>query len=87
MKKKRKTTITIYHLHLKDESLPKQDYYFGSISAIYEKFTTKQIGIQAGSLYNLKLNEVSNPIYENSRCIIRKDILISKHHSKKIVVV
>jgi len=83
MKKDRKTTVTVYHLHIKDESLAKRDYYFGSISAIYEVFTIKQIGIQASSLYNLKLNEKSNPIYENAKCIIKKDILISKSQAKK----
>ena len=83
MKRERKTTITIYHLHFKDESLAKRDYYFGSISAIYEVFTIKQVGIQASSLYNLKLNEKSNPIYENAKCFIRKDVLISKSQSVK----
>ena len=81
MKKERKAII--YHLHFKDESLEKRDFYFGSISAIYEVFTIKQIGIQASSLYNLKLNEESNPIYENSKCLIRKDIVISKSQAKK----
>ena len=83
MKRERKTTVTVYHLHFKDESLPKRDYYFGSISAIYEVFTIKQIGIQASSLYNLKLDEIKNPIYENAKCVIRKDVLISKSQSSK----
>ena len=82
MKGERKTTITVYHLHFKDESLAKRDYYFGSISAIFDVFPKKQIGIQASSLYNLKLNEESNPVYENAKCTIRKDVLISKAQSK-----
>ena len=82
MEKQRKP-ITVYHVHLKDEGLKKQDYYFGSISAIYEVFTIKQIGIQASSLYNLKLDENINPIYENNKCIIRKDNLTSKSQSAK----
>ena len=82
MAAQRKTTITIYHLHFKDESLEKRDYYFGSISAIYEVFPKKVIGIQASSLYNFKLDEMKNPTYENEKCTIRKDVLISKPHSK-----
>jgi hypothetical protein len=73
----RKAT-TVYHVYFYDETLPKQDYYFGSISAIYEVFTRKQIGIQASSLYNFKLDENRNPVYENRICRIRKDVLISK---------
>jgi len=83
MKRERKTNITVYHLHFKDESLQKQDYYFGSISAIYEIFPKKKIGIQASSLYNYKFDENTNPIYENSKCLIRKDVLISKSQSAK----
>jgi hypothetical protein len=74
--------ITVYHLHFFNEEMPKQDYYFGSISAIYEVFDKKQIGIQASSLYNFKLNENDNPVYENKICKIRKDFVISKSQSK-----
>jgi hypothetical protein len=74
--------ITIYHLHFFDEAMQKQDYYFGSISAIYEVFSIKEIGIQASSLYNFKLDEKTNPIYENAKCTIRKDILFSKSQKK-----
>ena len=74
--------ITVYHVHFFDNKMSKQDYYFGSISAIYEIFTIKQIGIQASSLYNYKLDENTNPVYENSKCRIRKDIMISKSQSK-----
>jgi hypothetical protein len=74
--------ITVYHLHFFDEKMQKQDYYFGSISAIYEVFDKKQIGIQASSLYNFKLNENDNPVYENKICRIRKDFVISKSQSK-----
>ena len=82
MEKQRKSA-TIYHVFFKDENMKKQNYYFGSISAIYEVFSIKQIGIQASSLYNLKLNEVENPSYENNKCIIRKDILVTKSQSNK----
>ena len=74
--------ITVYHVHFFDTEMQKQDYYFGSITAIYEIFTIKQIGIQASSLYNFKLDENNNPLYQNTRCSIRKDIVISKAQSK-----
>ena len=77
-----KKAITIYHLHFFDEGMQKQDFYFGSISAIYEVFTIKQIGIQASSLYNFKLDEKTNPLYRNNKCVIRKDLVISKSQSK-----
>jgi hypothetical protein len=75
-------TITVYHVHFFDENIQKRDYYFGSISAIYTTFDVSQIGILASSLYNLKLDENTNPVYENKKCIIRKDIIITKQQSK-----
>ncbi len=83
--KKEKKPITVYHVHFKDEwddKLELKDYYFGSISAIFEHFSDSQIGIKASSLYNLNLDESSNPVYENKKCIVRKSILISKSKSK-----
>ena len=81
----KKKNITIYHLHLFENEYNKdinpKDYYFGSISAIFEHFDKKQIGIQASSIYNFNLDE-NNPVYENKRCRIRKDILRSKMQSK-----
>ncbi len=86
MKEQRKA-VTIYHVHFHDNEfnnhLVKKDYYFGSISAIYQVFDVKQIGILASSLYNLKLDENTNPIYENKKCIIRKDVLNTKSQTKK----
>jgi hypothetical protein len=82
MRAKQKVNITVYHLHFKDEAMTRLDYYFGSISAIYEVFSKQLIGIQASSLYNYNLDEKTNPTYENAKCIIRKDILISKKQTK-----
>ncbi len=81
-----KKPITLYHIHFFDvplnEERSNRDFYFGSISAIYDHFEKEQIGIQASSLYNLKLDEVSNPVYENKRCRIRKSTLITKTQTK-----
>ena len=74
MKKK----LTIYHVHFLSKDEKESDYYFGSISAIFDYFNKEEIGIQASSLYNLNLDEVSNSLYENKKCRIRKSILLTK---------
>lgn len=50
-------------------------YYFGSLSAIYTKFSAKELGIALGTLRNYGLKE-GKP-YKNSLCIIRKGILVT----------
>ena len=82
-----KKTITIYHLHFFDLAIngerKNKDFYFGSISAIYEVFNQRQIGILASSLYNFKLDKDTNPVYKNNKCSIRKDVLITKSQSSE----
>lgn len=82
-----KKPITIYHVHFFEtpinEMINPKDHYFGSISAIFEKFSKDQVGIKASSLYNLNLDVITNPVYENNKCLIRKSILITKSKSKK----
>lgn len=53
-----------------------QHHYFGSLASIFDVFTPQQLGITYGSLRNYGLTE-ENP-YQNSHCIIRKGILITK---------
>jgi len=81
---KEKKPITVYHVHLFDVSddITQSDYYFGSISAIFEHFDKSVVGIQASSLYNYNFDEITNPIYENKKCRIRKSTLITKSKSK-----
>ena len=82
----KKKSITVYHVHFPKNEYNKgmelRDYYFGSISAIYEVFDKSKIGIVASSLYNLNMDEVLNPVYENKRCRIRKSILLTKGKTK-----
>lgn len=59
---------TVIHVQLDDEH-----HYFGSLAAIYEKFTKEEIGISYGSLRNYGLTE-EKP-YFNKCVIIRKGIL------------
>ena len=51
-----------------------QHYYFGSLSAIYTKFSSKDLGIALGTLRNYGLKEEP---YQNSLCTIRKGFLIT----------
>lgn len=79
---KSKRPITIYHVHLFRDDITVQDYYFGSISAIYDLFNKDDVGIVASSLYNLNMDEYKNPVYENKKCRIRKSSLITKNKEK-----
>lgn len=52
-----------------------EHFYFGSLSAVYTRFTSKELGVALGTLRNYTVRE-NNP-YQNSRCIIRKGTLIT----------
>lgn len=90
---KKKKEATVYHLRLRLRDMPyndwfvqseQKDYYFGSIAAIYEQFTAKEIGIQASSLYNYNFNK--HPFYQNDECFIRKGQLITKQQTKTLTL-
>lgn len=69
----------IYHLQLKETS---ENFYFGSRAAIFEVFTTHQLGIAYNTLKKKKLPTEKEP-YENDICIIKLGKLIRKE--KKVV--
>lgn len=52
-----------------------EDYYFGSLSAIYSVFDKEDIGISYGSLRNYGL-DVDHP-YSNSKVVIKEGVLVS----------
>ena len=60
----------VIHLHIDGE-----DYYFGSVSAIYSVFSKEQLGIGYGSLRNYGLS--STKCYSNDKIIIKEGLLIS----------
>ena len=60
----------VIHLHIDGE-----DYYFGSVSAIYSMFTKEQLGISHGSLRNYGLS--STKTYSNDKITIKEGVLIS----------
>ena len=59
-------------IHLQKDG---QHYYFGSLAAIYTKFSKDDIGISYGSLRNFGLN-MDKP-YQNKLVTIRRGILIT----------
>lgn len=69
MKKKENTLI---HVEFKAGG----DHYFGGISAIYEMFSAKTLGVSQSRLYSFDIEE--NKPYQNSTCIIRKGNVVRK---------
>ena len=68
---KEKVERTVIHVELTDGT----HHYFGSIAAIYEKFSREQIGISYNSLRNYGLS--ADKPYKNKFCIVRKGYLIT----------
>ena len=60
----------VIHLHIDGE-----DYYFGSVSAIYSMFTKEQLGITHGSLRNYGLSPAKP--YTNEKVTIKEGALIA----------
>lgn len=67
---------TIIHLRFKESD---KDFYFGSISAIYDTFDSKIIGVAMNTLYNFNL-DVDKP-YTNNIVVIKKGVLQTKEKS------
>lgn len=66
-----KVERTVIHLEICGEH-----HYFGSIANMYEYFTPQQLGISYGALRNYSVS--SEKPYTNSKCTIRKGLLLSK---------
>ena len=60
----------VIHLHKNGE-----DYYFGSLSAIFSVFDKDDIGIGYGSLRNYGISPEHS--YRNGKVIIKEGVLIS----------
>ena len=59
-------------IHLQKDG---EDYYFGSVSAIFTVFTKDDLGISYGSLRNYGLSPEHS--YSNGKIVIKEGILIS----------
>lgn len=60
----------IVHVHLKEPFEGKEDYYFGSLRAIYATIPEVLIGLTYKSLTAKKFAR-----YENKKCVIIVDVL------------
>lgn len=61
----------VYHVHLREPYNGKQDYYFGSLTAIYVNLPEDVLGVKYTSLKAKKFTG-----YENNKCVIKVDQLI-----------
>lgn len=59
----------IYHLQFKEPINNETDYYFGSLSAIYEEFTAENIGCKVERLWNIGVSK--GVVYDNKLCSIK----------------
>lgn len=57
------------------------DYFFGSLSAIYDTFSTEQVGCKVSRLWNLKITPETP--YTGRRCTITKEPLVRKKHKSQ----
>lgn len=69
---------TIYHVSFGDD----ENYYFGSLAAIYDRFTPSEMGVSLARLYDVAITP-EKP-YRNKKCIIRKGFLQRKKTNRKV---
>lgn len=65
----------ILHVELRNSIDGERHYYFGSKAAIFQRFTSEQVGITYYSLKNICITK--DKPYVNCQCIIRQGELIA----------
>ena len=65
----------IYHVKLHEPIEGKADYYFSSITAIYNTFSTDLIGAARQTLYQQSLK--SGEEYRTKNCIVKKEEVLN----------
>lgn len=65
----------ILHVELRNSIDGERHYYFGSKAAIFQRFTSEQVGITYYSLKNICITK--DKPYVNRQCIIRQGELIA----------
>lgn len=68
---------TIYHVSFGDDA----NHYFGSLAAIFTRFTPSELGVSLARLYDFGITP-GKP-YRNDKCIIRKGTLYRKKTRRK----
>lgn len=64
-------TERVYRIKFKEPPLDNDsrvEFFFSSLSAIYDVFTVEQVGCKVNHLWNIKLSEVGT--YANGKCEI-----------------
>lgn len=65
--KKQSTVVRVtFHEPINNET----DFYFGSLKAIYKKFTAEQVGCKLTALYSAGIGEGN--LKATDKCVIRK---------------
>lgn len=70
----------IIHVHFFKDFEGKSDYYFGSLQAIYTRFTPIQIGC---CLYELYQHNLDNGPFKTEECLISRGTVIRVPHKSK----
>ena len=70
------TKSKLYHVRFNEPIDGKRDFFFGSLSAIYDTFSSGQIGCKVENLWNLSLSE--DKPYVGKKC----EIIVSKMDRK-----
>lgn len=65
----------IYHVKFHEAIEGKTDYFFSSITAIYNMFTTEQIGVARQTLYQQSLNPGDE--YRTKFCLVKKEEVLN----------
>lgn len=70
---------TIYHVSFGDND----NHYFGSVSAIFEKFTPEQLGVSKSRLWAFGITP-EKP-YRNKVCVVYKGVINRKKGNRKSI--
>ena len=73
-------TYTIFRVHFHEPRDNKQDFYFGSLKAIYSKFTPEEIGCALQSLYSAKIRFGNYKATE--KCVVSKHEVVRKKNNR-----
>ena len=69
---------TIYHVSFGDDD----NHYFGSIAAIFDRFTPQELGVSQSRLYDVAITP-EKP-YKNGKIVIRKSLICRKKTNRKL---
>lgn len=69
---------TIIHVELFEPKDGRTHFYFGCLLAVFDFFTAEEVGVTRSKIQKTAMP----PVYETSKCIIRKSKLISKKNKR-----